>query len=149
MPLLDQADADEETKFIVEGMRARRANSPERSPSPVRQKSPDARHRKKLAQGRRNRTDTEEPVEETPAKDQDLPKVDPLPTVSDAPPDFIALQRKAIVGLEIEIEDLRGKWKTSQNRSAADRAGVVEGLEALGDDEAAAMAALVRDSGGG
>ena len=87
MPLLDQADADEETKFIVEGMRARRANSPERSPSPVRQKSPDARHRKKLAQGRRNRTDTEEPVEETPAKDQDLPKVDPLPTVSDAPPD--------------------------------------------------------------
>ena len=64
--------------------------------------------------------------------------------VRDAPPDFIALQRKAIVGIEIEIADIRGKWKTSQNRSAADRAGVVEGLEAIGDEAAQAMAELVR-----
>ena len=45
--------------------------------------------------------------------------------VGDAPADFIAMQRRAIVGIEIEILDLRGKWKTSQNRNAADRAGVV------------------------
>lgn len=64
--------------------------------------------------------------------------------VRDAPPDFIALQRKAVVGIEIEIADIRGKWKTSQNRSAADRAGVVEGLEAIGDEAAQAMAELVR-----
>ncbi|RBP03282.1 PaiB family negative transcriptional regulator [Roseiarcus fermentans] len=67
--------------------------------------------------------------------------------VEDAPADFIALQRKAIVGIEIEIADIRGKWKTSQNRSAADRAGVVAGLEALGDEEARAMAAIVRETG--
>ena len=69
--------------------------------------------------------------------------------VGDAPADFIALQRKAIVGLEIEISDIRGKWKTSQNRSAADRAGVVENLERLGDEEALAMAAIVRETGEG
>ena len=67
--------------------------------------------------------------------------------VGDAPADFIALQRKAIVGLEIEISDIRGKWKTSQNRNAADRAGVVENLERLGDEEALAMAAIVRETG--
>ena len=52
-----------------------------------------------------------------------------------------------IVGVEIEIADIRGKWKASQNRNAADRAGVVAGLEALGDEEARAMAAIVRETG--
>ena len=51
-----------------------------------------------------------------------------------------------IVGLEIEIADIRGKWKASQNRYAADRAGVVDGLTADGDAEALAMAAIVRDA---
>ena len=66
--------------------------------------------------------------------------------VGDAPADFIAMQRRAIVGIEIEIVDIRGKWKTSQNRNAADRAGVVAGLEALGDEESRAMAEIVRES---
>jgi transcriptional regulator len=66
--------------------------------------------------------------------------------VSDAPAEFIAAQRRAIVGIEIEIGDIRGKWKTSQNRSVADRTGVISGLEALGDEEALAMAALVDES---
>jgi transcriptional regulator len=69
--------------------------------------------------------------------------------VGDAPADFIALQRKMIVGIEIEIADIRGKRKTSQNRSAADRAGVVAGLDAIGDASALAMAAIVREAGGG
>ena len=69
--------------------------------------------------------------------------------VSDAPPDFVALQRKAIVGIEIAIADIRGKWKASQNRNAADRAGVAAGLEALGDPEARAMAQIVRETGKG
>jgi len=43
----------------------------------------------------------------------------------------------ASVGIEITLESLRGKWKVSQNRSAADRAGVAAGVR----DEA--MAALV------
>jgi len=67
--------------------------------------------------------------------------------VSDAPADFVAAQRKAIVGIEIEIADIRGKWKTSENRGTEDRAGVVAGLEALGDEEALAMAAIVRETG--
>jgi transcriptional regulator len=64
--------------------------------------------------------------------------------VGDAPADFIAMQRRAIVGIEIEILDIRGKWKTSQNRNAADREGVVAGLEAMGDEDSRAMAGIVR-----
>jgi len=66
--------------------------------------------------------------------------------VTDAPEDFIAAMVKQIVGVEIEIADIRGKWKASQNRSPADRAGVVEGLTADGDAEALAMAAIVREA---
>jgi len=63
--------------------------------------------------------------------------------ISDAPPDYIDRMLAAIVGIEIEITDLKGKWKTSQNQPAINRAGVAAGLGALGTDEAAAMAALV------
>ena len=52
--------------------------------------------------------------------------------VSDAPADFIQSQLRAIVGLRLEITALTGKWKMSQNRSPADRAGVVAGLRADG-----------------
>jgi transcriptional regulator len=53
--------------------------------------------------------------------------------VADAPADFIATQMKAIVGIEIPIARLEGKWKMSQNRDDADRAGVVAGLRAEDD----------------
>ena len=66
--------------------------------------------------------------------------------VADAPEDFIAAQVRQIVGLEIEITDIRGKWKASQNRNAADRAGVVAGLTGDGDPDAIAMAAIVEES---
>ena len=49
--------------------------------------------------------------------------------VDDAPADFLAATMKAIVGIEIPIDSLVGKWKVSQNRSAADQRGVVEGLQ--------------------
>jgi transcriptional regulator len=58
--------------------------------------------------------------------------------VEDAPDDFIAARIKAISGLQIPIARIEGKWKVSQNRSDADRAGVAAGL---GDHP---MAALVR-----
>ena len=80
-------------------------------------------------------------------RSQEAARAEPW-AVSDAPADFVAAQRRAIVGIEIEIADIRGKWKTSQNRGAADRAGVVAGLEALGDAEALAMSAIVRETGG-
>ena len=52
--------------------------------------------------------------------------------VSDAPEDYIATMLRAIVGIEIELTSLTGKWKVSQNRSAADRAGVMQGLRDAG-----------------
>lgn len=64
--------------------------------------------------------------------------------VADAPPDFIDRQLEAIVGIEIPIARLVGKWKVSQNRLAADRRGVAAGLLARGDASAEEMAELVR-----
>lgn len=69
-------------------------------------------------------------------------------SVTDAPERFIEVQMRGIVGLSMEIARIEGKWKVSQNRPEADRRGVVEGLEAEGDDEARAMAGLVRGLGG-
>ena len=51
---------------------------------------------------------------------------------------------KGIVGIEIDIETIDGKWKVSQNRPLADRQGVAEGLSAIDRTEAAEMADLVR-----
>ena len=48
--------------------------------------------------------------------------------VADAPADFIKAQLKGIVGLRMPITRLDGKRKMSQNRSPADRAGVIDGL---------------------
>jgi transcriptional regulator len=48
--------------------------------------------------------------------------------VSDAPRDFIEAQLRSIVGVEIEIAAIEGKWKVSQNRPEADRRGVAEQL---------------------
>lgn len=65
-------------------------------------------------------------------------------SLDDAPPDFTETLVTAIVGVEIPIERLEGKWKTSQNRPQQDKLGVVAGLLGRGDDESAAMAGLVR-----
>ena len=49
--------------------------------------------------------------------------------VADAPPDYIEATLRGIVGIQIEVTTLEGKFKLSQNRSAEDRTGVVLGLE--------------------
>ena len=67
--------------------------------------------------------------------------------VTDAPADYLEKQLAAIVGVEIPIARLVGKWKVSQNRPAADQAKVVEGLRAQDTVDSAAMADLVRDFG--
>jgi transcriptional regulator len=67
--------------------------------------------------------------------------------VTDAPGDFIERQLGGIVGLELVITRLEGKWKVSQNRSAEDRAGVTRGLRAAGGPASLAMAELVDDAG--
>ena len=63
--------------------------------------------------------------------------------VSDAPADFIQTQLRGIVGLELPIRRLEGKWKVSQNRNEADRQGVIEGLAELDTSESIAMKGLV------
>src|SRR5438270_318735 len=68
----------------------------------------------------------------------------PVPwEVGDAPADYIAALAKGIVGLEMTIERLEGKWKISQNRSEQDRNGVAKGLAELNTAESLAMRALV------
>ncbi len=57
--------------------------------------------------------------------------------VTDAPADFIERQLGGIVGLEILVRRLDGKWKVSQNRPAPDRAGVVAGFRERGDPASA------------
>ena len=68
--------------------------------------------------------------------------------VTDAPDAFIEKQLHAIVGIEMTISKLLGKWKASQNRPEVDREGVVKGLSELGDANSLAMAALVRERRG-
>jgi transcriptional regulator len=68
--------------------------------------------------------------------------------VTDAPTDYVDKMVTAIVGIELPVARLVGKWKTSQNRVARDRTGVAAGLEQDGSDAARAMAALVRETGG-
>jgi len=67
--------------------------------------------------------------------------------VDDAPAEYVAGLERAIVGVEIAITRVEGKWKMSQNRPAADIDGVVRGLAAsprAGDREVAEIVAARR-----
>lgn len=64
--------------------------------------------------------------------------------MSDAPPAFIEEKLSAIVGLELPIARLEAKWKMSQNRNAADRQGVLEGLDASAHPADRAVAAMMK-----
>lgn len=78
-------------------------------------------------------TDSNEAARETPW------------SVSDAPEDFIQTMMKGIVGLELPITRLEGKWKVSQNRTEQDKRGVVQGLKDLDTPESLLMADLVAE----
>jgi transcriptional regulator len=65
-------------------------------------------------------------------------------SVDDAPAAYIAGQLKAIVGVEIAISRIEAKFKLSQNRSADDVVGAIEGLVATGDSTSAATAVEMR-----
>lgn len=67
------------------------------------------------------------------------PKAQPW-AVTDAPPEFVDGQLKGIVGVELAITTVEAKDKLSQNRSALDQAGVVEGLREQDDPEAVVIA---------
>jgi transcriptional regulator len=68
--------------------------------------------------------------------------------VSDAPADFIDTMLNSIIGFEMTITRLEGKWKMSQNRPEVDRVGVIEGLRADGQPELADTVARVAGPAG-
>lgn len=64
--------------------------------------------------------------------------------LADAPADYSAGLMRALVGVEISISSLQGKWKLSQNRSPADHAGVVRGLQSAGGSAGQQLAAWMQ-----
>ena len=63
--------------------------------------------------------------------------------VEDAPPPYIAKMLSMIVGFEFSIASLTGKWKLSQNHTAANRRGVVKGLRAAAGEDALEIADML------
>ncbi len=63
--------------------------------------------------------------------------------IDDAPRDFIDGLCRTIIGIEIPLNRIEGKWKLSQNRPPHDRLGVIDGLRAQGGDAKLTMAELV------
>ncbi|HEV7259401.1 MAG TPA: FMN-binding negative transcriptional regulator [Bosea sp. (in: a-proteobacteria)] len=80
---------------------------------------------------------------ESLTRQQEAPRAEPW-SVSDAPEAFVAAQARGIVGIEIGIASLIGKFKLSQNRQEADKRGVFNGLAADPESESQAMAQLVK-----
>ena len=67
--------------------------------------------------------------------------------VDDAPRTYTDALIKALVGIEIPLQSLLGKWKVSQNQPAANQRSLIEALEARQDPGALAMAQLVQERG--
>jgi len=67
-------------------------------------------------------------------------------SIDDAPDGYVETQARAIVGLELRISRLEAKRKLSQNRSAADVSGTIEGLDVGTSEERAVAAEMRRDS---
>lgn len=65
--------------------------------------------------------------------------------MQDLPETYVETMLKGIIGLDIAVTRLEGKYKLSQNRPAADRPGVIAALEAQDDHESHAVARLMRD----
>lgn len=69
--------------------------------------------------------------------------------MADAPEDYIERMCRAIVGIELPISRLVGKWKLSQNQPLENRQGVVHGLASLSSPSATDLAALLAGGFGG
>ena len=64
--------------------------------------------------------------------------------LEDAPAGFIDKLMQAVVGIEIEVTQLTGKWKVSQNQPLPNQLGVLQGLNASEGAHGKAMAEIVR-----
>ncbi|KAF3111836.1 hypothetical protein TWF706_011566 [Orbilia oligospora] len=67
--------------------------------------------------------------------------------VEDAPERYLEIMKKGVIGVEIEIERIGGKWKMSQEMSVGDRNGVAEGFKKLGTEVGIAISECVRERG--
>lgn len=67
--------------------------------------------------------------------------------VDDAPERYVELLKKNIIGIEIEVTSLGGKFKMSQEMGAEDREGVAEGFEKMGTEDGDYIAKTVRERG--
>jgi transcriptional regulator len=76
---------------------------------------------------------------------QETPRQQPW-QVSDAPKEYIDKLIGALIGLELSIEAIEGKWKVSQNQKPVDHQGVIDGLLKENTQNAATMAMLVKNS---
>ncbi|GAP89345.2 putative transcriptional regulator [Rosellinia necatrix] len=65
--------------------------------------------------------------------------------VTDAPDRYIELLQKAIIGIEIKLDRLEGKFKMSQEMSLGDRQGVAKGFANLGTETASAISQIVQE----
>lgn len=68
-------------------------------------------------------------------------------TVDMAPENYVEALKKAIIGVEIRITRIGGKWKMSQEMGEGDRDGVEEGLRKVGTEVAVEVADLVKKRG--
>jgi transcriptional regulator len=64
--------------------------------------------------------------------------------LDDAPEEYVQMMLKAIIGIEIEVSSLVGKFKLSQNRSPSEYAGVVENLQKSPEEKLQAMLHLMK-----
>jgi len=65
--------------------------------------------------------------------------------MQDQPRDYLLGMLRGIVGFEIAVDRLEGKYKLSQNRPASDPPRIIDALERRGDDEAVGVARLMRE----
>ncbi|KAJ3903808.1 transcriptional regulator PAI 2-type [Lentinula edodes] len=68
--------------------------------------------------------------------------------ISDAPASYVNTLKKGIIGIEVRIQSIAGKYKMSQEMGSGDREGVVQGLGGLGEERAVKVAEMVKEWGG-
>lgn len=65
--------------------------------------------------------------------------------VADAPESYVEILKKAILGIEIKIKRLEGRWKLSGDKRPADLQGVIDGFRARGTPEGARMSQMIEE----
>ena len=67
-------------------------------------------------------------------------------SISNVPPDMLRRLYRGVQGFEIQVEEIDGKWKLSQNRDAESYANVISELEKIGSEQAVGIADAMREN---